>query len=620
MRSRRLLIGDKEGFPMTRHFLLRFAALPLVLAATACTGKIDPSGADPMAPGSGGSGGGNPPAAGGSSGSANPGTGGTGGTVTTGGAGGAGGTGGSGGSLPNAGTGGGSAIPDPATIINLEGHPAYFRVMRITNEQWTNSVKSVLRLPSAPTLAESFQDPVSGTTAFTNNELVLSVDARGWTDFQAATETLVNQVTSDAALLSGVYQGTDAPGFINAVGRRAYRRPLTPAEVTGYQTLFDSGAALSGNKSVFAKGATVVLETMLQSPHFLYRMELGAAGTPLSSYEVAAKLSLWLRNATPDDALLDAAAAGSLDTPDGVANAAQQMLEEPAAKAMMRDFHTQFLHFDAFSELSKVGVASYDAGINPELTESSLLFFDRIFGQGLGVADIFLSTTGFVGSKMAAVYGGGNAPAAGSFVERDFTGSRRGYFTQLPFLMLHAHNDKPGTILRGASMAIDVLCAPLGLPEDEVPALPQRMAGQTNRDVVSAHTGECGRACHNAIINPLGFAFENFDGMGQYRDTENYPSEMLAVDASGTFELAGGAKTWEDADGFMQAVAADPQSHMCYAKKLASYGLQRDIVVADAPLVGAITATSVSSVASIKQLMLALVKQDAFRIRVGGVQ
>ena len=121
---------------------------------------------------------------------------------------------------------------------------------------------------------------------------------------------------------------------------------------------------------------------MLQSPYFLYRSELGAAGAPLSAYEIAAKLSLWLRNTTPDDALLDAAAGpGKLDTAAGAATVAQKMLDDPAAKAVMRKFHGEFLHFDKFDQLSKVGVASYNPAINPELKESSYLFFDKIFNQ-----------------------------------------------------------------------------------------------------------------------------------------------------------------------------------------------------------------------------------------------
>jgi hypothetical protein len=186
--------------------------------------------------------------------------------------------------------------------------------------------------------------------------------------------------------------------------------------------------------------------------------------------------------------------------------------------------------------------------------------------------------------------------------------------------MLYADNDESNSIKCGVSMALDVLCAPLGPPSNEIPPPPQRETGQTNRDVVNAHTAVCGLGCHNAVINPLGFAFEHFDGMGEYRDIEEYPGEMLTIDSSGTYGFAGGTKSWQDADDFMQVLATEPQAHVCYSKKLASYGLQRDIVTADGPLLNAMATASASSGGSLKELTLALVRQDAFRIRAGGAQ
>ncbi len=563
----------------------RFGVLALAVATAACTGTITGSDSD------------------GSTGSPGQGPG-LGGTATPGGNGNP--------TVP---------IPPGAEVkLNLNGSPTYYRVVRLTNEQWTNSTQALLGLASPPTQAEQFQTAVSGTTDFTNNELVLSVDSRGWADYQAAAEALALQVTSDAALLSKLYAGTDGTGFIKAIGRRAYRRPLTNDEAAAYQKLFDSGANLSGSRSAFAKGASVVLEAMLQTPYFLYRSELGAAGTPLSGYEMAAKLSLWLRNTTPDDALLDAAAGpGKLDTAEGAAALAAQMLEDPAAKAVMRRFHGEFLHFKRFAELSKVGVASYDPALNPELAESSYLFFDKIFSQGLGVKDIFTSTKGFVGPNMAKLYEGAAAPASG-FAEVDLGSKRLGYFLQLPFLALYAHNEEPDSIHRGVSISLDVLCAPLGPPAAEIPPLPAYMPGQTNRMRVDAHTKGCGTICHNNMINPLGFAFENFDGMGKFRETETHGTEVLPIDASGSFEFVDGAKTYKDAAELMSILATDEQAHLCYAKKLAGFALQRDIVQGDLPLLAQLSSVSTSSNGSLKQVMLDLVKQNAFRVRAGGAQ
>lgn len=498
--------------------------------------------------------------------------------------------------------------------LNLAGSPMHFRVVRLTNAQWESSVQQILGLSAPPRSADAFQDAVSGTTDFTNNELVLDVDSRRWTDYQAAAQALAEEVTRDDDALARVYPGTDAAGFIQTVGRRIYRRPLSADELAGAQALFDLGAAMTGSRSPFAKGAAVVLEAMLQSPHFLYRTELGPEGTPLSGYEMAAKLSLWLRNTTPDDALLDAAGRGELDTAAGAAAIAQQMLDEPTALQVMREFHGQLLHFDRFSELSKVGVASYDEAINPELEEASYLFFDRVFSQGLGLGEVFLSTRGFVGPRMAPFYGL-PAPASG-FAEQELGTGRVGYFTQLPFLMLNAHNDGPDAIHRGVSMSLDVLCAPLGPPAAMIPPLPVARPGQTNRQRVDEHTSGCGGVCHNEMINPLGFAFENFDGMGQYRQTEHNGDEALPIDASGSFEFIDGRKSWQDSGELMSVLAGDSQAHLCYSKKLASFGLQRDVVEADMPLLETLAQTSASG--SLKQVVLALVQHDAFRTRAGG--
>ena len=208
-----------------------------------------------------------------------------------------------------------------AKPVDLAGDPKYYRLVRLTNEQWGHSAQDLLKLTTPSGLEGSFETAVAGTTDFTNNELVLEVTQRSWGDYQTAAETLATQVTASDAALARVYTGgTDAAGFINGFGRRAFRRPLTAAEVTRYTTLFNAGSTMSGTRSAFLKGAELVIRAMLQSPYFLYRTEMGATGQPLTGYEMASKLSLWLRGTTPSDALLDSAAGpGKLDTADGAA-------------------------------------------------------------------------------------------------------------------------------------------------------------------------------------------------------------------------------------------------------------------------------------------------------------
>ena len=503
-----------------------------------------------------------------------------------------------------------------AGSINLNGSPQYYRFVRLTNAQWGRAVQDVLKLDAPSGLEQSFQSAVIGTTDFSNNELVLDVNQESWASFQTAAETLAAQVTATDAALAKVYSGTDAAGFITTLGRRAYRRPLTTAEQSTYMTLYNQGSSLTGTRSTFAKGASLVIRAMLQSPYFLYRTELGANGAPCSGYEMAAKLSLWLRGTTPSDALLDSAAGpGKLDTADGAAALATTMLGEPTATAVMRQFHGELLHFDRFAQISKVGVPTLQGcaerrvpgRLQPVLRqhlhpgprrEGDPDLHDRLRRSGDG----------------AALRDDARRPAGTS--QQDLGPQRVGWFSQIPYLALYGFNGDPDSIHRGVTLNLDVLCATLGPPAATIPPIPPLEPGQTNRQRIDTLTSGCGASCHNDMINPLGFSFEHFDGMGQYRDTEN---GGLTIDSSGSYTFADGStKSWTDAAGLMQVLASTPQTHTCYAKKLASFGLQRDIVASDMPLLTALTASSMAATGSVKQMILDLVRNDAFRTHVGG--
>jgi hypothetical protein len=499
-------------------------------------------------------------------------------------------------------------------VLDLTGSPQYFRLVRLTNAQWGRAVQDVLKLASPSGLEANFQAAVTGTTDFSNNELVLDVNQRSWGDFQAAAETLAAQVTATDAALAKVYTGTDAAGFITTLGRRAYRRPLTTAEQSAYMTLFSSGSTLTGSRSAFAKGASLVIRAMLQSPYFLNRTEMGTSGAALNGYEMAAKLSLWLRGTTPSDALLDSVATAKLDTADGAAALATTMLGEATATTVMRQFHSELLRFAAFADITKIGVPTYKESLNAEFLQVSNLFFDKIFMQGLGLKEILTSTSGFIGPGTASLYGM-TAPTSG-YVEKDLGAKRVGWFAQVPYLTLYGMNGEPSSIKRGVSVNIDVLCATLGPPAINLPEIPALKPGQTNRQRIDELTGGCGQSCHNDMINPLGFAFDNFDGMGQWRDNEN---GGLPIDASGSYTFSDGVRrSWSDGAELMQVLASNTQTHNCYAKKLASYGLQRDVVAKDMPLITALSTSSMAAGGSTKQMIIDLVRNNAFRTHSGG--
>ena len=517
----------------------------------------------------------------------------------------------------NAGTGNTSHLEPQASDarpVTMLGSPIYSRFLRLTNDQWEHSVEDILGLTASTGLADGFLHAVPGTTDFDNNERVVVVNDTVWSDFRDAAEAVAAQVTATDAALQNVVKTTDPTMFIQTFGRRAYRRELTAAEVTTYTDLFTEGSMYSGDQSAFTKGAALVISTMLESPYFLYRTELGDDGQPLSGYEMASKLSLWLRDTTPTDAMLDAAASGAFDTADGAATQAQQMLSDPAAASAMRKFHGQLYKLELYDTITKDNVTGYSTALNAELKEASYQFFDRIFSQDLGVADILTSTVGFAGPLMSAIYGL-DASSSGGVTQLDLSGQNRsGYYAQAPFLTLWAINNDPDSIHRGVRINLDTLCADPGQPAANLPPVPALMAGQTNRQRYAALTEGCGAACHGLIINPIGFAFEDFDGLGRQRTLDN----GKPVDTTGVYPFAEGVEAFDGSAELMQLIAQGTQAHQCYAKKLVSYAIERDLVESDRPLVEALGDVSLGSGASIKQVMVELVKDDAFRTRVGG--
>jgi hypothetical protein len=519
-------------------------------------------------------------------------------------------TAGSAGVFGNAGSGGEmTSGPRP---VDLKGAPIYTRFRRLTNDQWENAVRDILRLTGPTGASDNFLDPVAGQTDFDNNEKVVFVNNTAAKDFQLAAETVADKVTTSDAALQNVVATTDAGTFIQTFGRRAFRRDLTADEVTAYRAVYDQGTTVTtGSQSEFTKGARFVISAMLQSPHFLYRIEFGDDGAPLSGYELATKLSFWLRGTTPTDSMLDAK--DTFASADGAVNQATQMLEDAAALEVMRKFHGSLYMFDLYDSIAKVGVPAFKEAMNPEFKEASILFFDRIFKENLGVREILTSTVTFVGPNIAPLYG---VSATGSGMTEVDVPERPGYFSQVPFLALWARNNDPDSIKRGARINMETLCADPGLPDVELPNIPAPLEGETNRMIISGLTESCARTCHGEIINPIGFAFENFDGLGRFRDTDN----GQPVDTTGTYPFQEGDLSFSGAPELMQHMAAGTQAHQCWAKKMTGYALERDLVEADRPVVVELGDVSRTSGGSLKDVMLALVKTDAFRVRTGGAQ
>lgn len=504
--------------------------------------------------------------------------------------------------------------PGDPIPIELDGTPSLGQLVRLTHAQWANSVQQLLALESLPVAADSFApDAIVGN--FSNNEKYLTTTQTLVSDYERAVEDLVDALTDQQ--LAKIYSGTDSAGFIATFGRRAYRRPLTDEEIAKYTEIYTAGTELTREGSAFLKGAGLVIQVMLQSPYFIYRTELEPAGQTLTGYELAAKLSLSLLDVTPSDQLLAAAEAGQLDTPEGVGAQATQILNDPRAVNAMRRFHGETLQFKRFDNLHK------ESSIVPEFTdtmeqsakEAAYLFFDDIFTKDQGLAEIFTSTTGYMNGELAALYDL-PAPSGNTFQQADLGAERPGYFAQIPFLLLHSVNYLPDPIHRGVDLGLRMLCAHVDSPDFVPPSPPAPQPGQSNREVIALTTSpEVCNNCHGYYINPLGFAFENFDGLGRFRTEDN----GKAVDASGTYPFTEGDKTFSGHVELMNTLVDSEQAHQCYAKNMMQFVLGRELKAEDMPEIESLGTLSQTR-ASVKELIVALVKSPAFRTNGGGVQ
>ena len=500
---------------------------------------------------------------------------------------------------------------------------------RLTHAQWENSVRDLLRLDSNPGLSGTFE-PDTSVSFFENNSRVLRVSSDLWTNYQSAAERVAEQVTADGASLGNTLPddlpaepNERARAVVRDLSRRAYRRTLSDAELDAHVALFEQGAAHFPEMSAFDAGVRMLIEALLQSPHFVYRIEIGREGNgntvQLDDFEIATRLSYMIWNTMPDEVLFGEAERGALNTPDQVAAQAGRMLEDPKGRALLERFHAQLLGWDLYRDLSKdpAQFPLYYAGIGDDMVEEARRFVEHVVLEEDGnLAELLTAPYTFANDGLASVYG--YEGFDGTFSQLFFDGGadpqRGGILTQLGFLA--SHGGLTGSVHRGVFINHRLLCTDLPPPPDALPPIPgDEGMTMTSRQRIEMHTGPgtCGASCHGTYINPIGFAFESFDGLGQVREVEN----GLPIDAAASFEFQDGVVEFDGAAELNGAMADRIEAHDCYAKHWVEYALGRDTAGADLDLIQSLGDGSADG-ASIKSMIVELVRSEAFRTRNAG--
>jgi uncharacterized protein DUF1592/uncharacterized protein DUF1588/uncharacterized protein DUF1595/uncharacterized protein DUF1585/uncharacterized protein DUF1587 len=499
---------------------------------------------------------------------------------------------------------------------------------RLTHRQWSNTVRDLFELSprtgvdagaAEPLALELRQDPRQGGFPFDNHAASLSVDEVLWRGYQHTAAELAERVSADPVLLARIAPpGADrARRFVTSFGARAHRRPLAADQVDAYLELFSAGRGAYAGLGEFESGARLVLEAMLQSPFFLYRVE-GSGGADggkrkLDAYELASRLSYTLWDSLPDARLFAQAASGALLEPGAVAREAERMLADERARGVVLAFHAQLFEADRLSQIAPSPRVYPD--VSEQLAHSAErernLFIEyQVLERDGGYKDLLGSSETFVDAELARVYGlsgsFGTEFAKVSLEPRE----RRGLLTQVAFLASNATSVDPDPIHRGVFIARRVLCKELSAPPN-LPPLPAA-GGRTNRQTVEAHTEQTGTscsACHKSTINPLGFPFETYDAVGRMRTSDN----GLPVDSSSLAPIDGAKLPVKDGVELAGALANSAQAHTCYARRWLEYAYGRPSTARDRALIERLGQASRDGL-SVKRLLIELVSAPAFAL------
>jgi hypothetical protein len=363
-----------------------------------------------------------------------------------------------------------------------------------------------------------------------------------------------------------------ATEFLSRIGRLLYRRPLSQARIADLVQQADSGA---DKLKDFYAGLAIAIESVLMSPKVLFVAEAAEpdpahpGSERLEAYSLASRLSYFLWNSAPDDAVLGAAETGEIQTEKGRAKLVDMMLTSPRLETGMRAFFDDMFGFEEFSNLSKDPIV-YPAftGVTVQDAREQTLrtTIDFLLTQKKDYRDLFTTRETYLSPSLAALY---RVPTTSTWVRYEFPADspRAGLLTQISFLAAHSHPGRSSPTQRGKALREILLCQRVPRPPPNVdfskvenpdPTL------KTMRQRLTAHrTNPVCAGCHR-ITDPIGLALENFDGAGQYRTTEH----GAPIDASGSLD----GRDFTTPEGLAQAVHDDPALTSCLVNRVFAYG------------------------------------------------
>ncbi|MCH9682689.1 MAG: DUF1592 domain-containing protein [Deltaproteobacteria bacterium] len=493
--------------------------------------------------------------------------------------------------------------------------PRDLPLRRLTKVQYENTVRDLLRwaLPDEGDAVAELVAPQVAAVPDDTRQAPVGLHHGGFTRMDQAVHqehidatyavgrAVGAALTQDAARLSTIAGScavdddasndtTCVDDFILRFGERALRRPLDPEETTLYRAVYDADGLTEGaDPEAFAD----VITAMMASPYFLYLIEHGdepVEGQPgahaLDGYELASRLSYHLWQSPPDDALREAAANGELLTPDGYRAQVDRLFDDPRTRASLAEFHRQWLWLDDLPAMDAlVGNPRFDAFLgefspgpqtHEHMADEVLAMLEYYtFDVDGTLDDVMSSDLSFARDQdVAQLYGVAPWTEGEPPVVPD--GERFGLLTRAALTASGTANTRP--IMKGVFIRTALLCQPIPPPPDNANAMPPAPdANSSTREVVEQLTEQDGSgcaSCHANLINPLGFATENFDALGRVRseqilfDDEGRETARRPIDTSSVPQIVVGDDTpSQGVVDVAQQILDSGQLQTCFARQ-----------------------------------------------------
>ncbi|MCE9529155.1 MAG: DUF1592 domain-containing protein [Planctomycetales bacterium] len=395
---------------------------------------------------------------------------------------------------------------------------------------------------------------------------------------------------------------------------RAFRRPALDDEVARLVKLAEQAR---GEGDSFEQSIQAALQAVLISPHFLYRMELdppGQEGKPrdLNDFEVASRLSYFLWSSMPDDELLNLATAGKLRQDGNLEKLTRRMLLDPKAKALSENFAGQWLELRSLDVRTpdKQLFPQYDDGLKAAMRTETEMFFATIVKEDRSIFDLLSADFTFANEKLAKLYGLKDV-SGNEFRRVSLAGTERGgILTQASILTVTSNPNRTSPVKRGKWILENILGTPPPPPPPNVPELKEVKAGEakgTLRERLEQHRVNPGCASCHKSMDPLGFAMENFDAIGAWRDKDG----NAAIDSAGQLpsgEKFRGPKELRE----LLLSSRKPQFAQCLTEKLLTYALGRGVEYSDKCSIQKVTAALEKDQFRFSRLVVEIVSSDPF--------